>query len=136
MGRGFRRCGDHANLNDATHDWIKGEFAQVPMTFFEQIVECIGKGHLVGAEAGDGLPQDYVAAAPKITARVAFFAGVNNRCFLAESQKRSFAFLDGFRKDYHTLTLLPGYGHLDPFIGKNAATDVFPLMVKELERMQ
>jgi len=27
---------------------------------------------------------------------------------------------------------LPGYSHLDVFMGKNAARDVFPLMLKEL----
>jgi hypothetical protein len=27
---------------------------------------------------------------------------------------------------------LPGYSHLDVFMGKNAARDVFPQMIKEL----
>jgi hypothetical protein len=30
--------------------------------------------------------------------------------------------------------VLPGYGHLDVFIGKDAARDVFPLMLEELDR--
>ena len=76
-----------------------------------------------------------MAEAPKTTARVAFFAGLNNKCFLAEGQRQSFSFFDATRRDYHSLTLLPGYGHLDVFIGKNAARDVFPLMVRELDRV-
>jgi len=30
--------------------------------------------------------------------------------------------------------VLPDYGHLDVFIGKNAATDIFPLMLAELDK--
>jgi hypothetical protein len=32
------------------------------------------------------------------------------------------------------LQVLPGYGHLDVFIGKNAANDVFPIILEELDR--
>ena len=31
---------------------------------------------------------------------------------------------------------IPGYGHIDCIFGKNAATDVFPLIVDHLERTQ
>ena len=133
-GTGFPALWDHANLNEATHDWISSEFAQVPIDFFEQIVKCIAKGSLVAVEGRADFPEDFVAGSPKTDARFAFFAGVNNLCFLAESQKRSFAYFDALRKDYHSLTLLPGYGHLDVFMGKNAAVDVFPLMLHELDR--
>ena len=34
-----------------------------------------------------------------------------------------------------TLTVIPGYGHLDNFIGRNAAKDVFPVISDALRRM-
>jgi hypothetical protein len=40
-GTGFPALWSHENLNDATHEWIKQEFAQVPITFFEQMATCI-----------------------------------------------------------------------------------------------
>ena len=30
--------------------------------------------------------------------------------------------------------ILPRYGHLDVFIGKNSARDVFPLLISELDK--
>jgi hypothetical protein len=133
-GTGFPALWSHENLNDATHEWIKQEFAAVPVRFFEQMLQCIRKGHLISVEGRPELPADFVAQEPQTGARFAFFAGLNNRCFLAESQRRSFEFLNSWRKNYHSLRLLEGYGHLDPFIGKNAARDVFPLIAEELER--
>jgi hypothetical protein len=133
-GIGFPALWSHANLNDATHEWIKQEFAQVPLTFFDQMVRCIHAGHLVPVDGLKELPVDLVAQEPATSARFAFFAGENNLCFLAESQRRTFEFFNKWRKDYHTLHILPNYGHLDVFIGKDAARDVFPLMLDELER--
>ncbi|MFZ0745560.1 MAG: hypothetical protein WAM85_14205 [Terracidiphilus sp.] len=133
-GSGFPALWSHTNLNDETHEWIKQEFAQVPITFFEQMALCIEKGHLVSVDGRPELPADFVAHEPSTTARFAFFAGLNNHCFLAESQRRTFDFFNSWRKSYHTLTMLPNYGHLDVFFGKSAAQDVFPLMSRELER--
>jgi hypothetical protein len=133
-GIGFPALWSHANLNDETHEWIKQEFAQVPIRFFEQMVKCLHAGHLVAVEGFKELPADFVAREPATTARFAFIAGLNNLCFLAESQRRTFEFFNGWRKDYHTLHMLPNYGHLDVFIGKDAAKDVFPLIAEELER--
>jgi len=125
FGIGFPTLWSHANLNDETHEWIKQEFAQVPVKFFAQMVAVDGLKEL---------PESFVAREPQTSARFAFFAGVNNRCFLAESQRRTFEFFDSWRKGYHSLKMLPNYGHLDVFIGKDASRDVFPLMLEELER--
>jgi hypothetical protein len=133
-GIGFPALWSHANLNDATHEWLKQEFAQVPLTFFEQMVRCIHAGHLVPVEHRKELPADFVAQAPLTDSRFAFIAGLNNRCFLADSQRRTFEFFDGYRRNYHTFRPIADYGHLDIFIGKNAARDVFPLILEELER--
>ena len=47
--------------------------------------------------------------------------------------KRTFEFLEGHDPGRHSLHFLPGYGHLDVFLGKHAARDVFPLILEELD---
>jgi hypothetical protein len=133
-GSGFPALWLHEHLDGATHEWVKGEFAHVPVSFFRQMARCVNRGHLVAVDDLAGLPADFVAQPPRTSARFAFFAGAKSRCFLPESQARSHAYFDSFRKDHHALLVLPNYSHLDVFIGRNAARDVFPLIVEELGR--
>lgn len=106
----------------------------MPLTFFKQMARCIAEGHLVAVDGLAELPSDFAALKPKTTARFAFFAGEKNLCFLPESQKKSWQYFNDLRPDFHTLHLLPAYSHLDVFMGKNAAVEVFPLMVEELSK--
>jgi hypothetical protein len=133
-GSGFPALWSHENLNEETHERLKGEFAHVPITFFRQMARCIEEGHLVSVEGIRELPESFVAEPPRTDARFAFLAGEKNHCFLPESQKRTFEFLDSLQKKHHSLHLLRNYGHLDVFMGKNAHRDVFPLILNELER--
>ena len=133
-GSGFPALWRHENLNDETHEWLKGEFAHVPITFFKQMARCVDEGHLVSVEEMRELPESFVAEPPQTDARFAFLAGEKNHCFLPESQRKTFDFLDSLDKNHHSLHLLRNYGHLDVFMGKNAHRDVFPLILNELER--
>jgi pimeloyl-ACP methyl ester carboxylesterase len=132
-GTGFPALWRHENLNDATHDWLSHEFARVPLTFFEQITRCVDRGNLLAVEGHRELPADFAAVTPQTDARFAFFAGEKNLCFLPESQVRSYEHFNRLRPNYHSLRLIPDYGHLDIFMGQRAARDVFPLMLAELD---
>lgn len=123
----------HENLNAATHDWLSDEFAHVPLTFFTQIRQCVQAGNLVAVDGRPELPADFAAQPPKTDARFAFFAGELNACFTAESQVASHAWFEAHSPGRHTLHVLPGYGHLDVFMGAHAGHDVFPLMLEELD---
>lgn len=133
-GVGFPTLWRHENLNAATHDWVKDEFANVPLSFFQQMAKCISARHLVAYDRLGEVPADPLGMAPRTEARFVFFAGAKNRCFLPESQQSSFAWLDGLRPGHDALHVIPDYGHLDIFIGQNAHRDVLPLMVQELDR--
>jgi pimeloyl-ACP methyl ester carboxylesterase len=133
-GFGFATLWSHENLSCEVHEWVKGAFAQVPLSFFRQISQCVKAGHLLAAENLPGLPADFTTAPPQTDARFAFFCGKDNRCFLPEGQRRSFAYFDRLRPNYHSLQIVPGYGHMDVFMGKAAYRDVFPLMLAELDR--
>jgi pimeloyl-ACP methyl ester carboxylesterase len=133
-GTGFPALWEHANLNEATHEWLKQEFAYVPLSFFAQMSQCINRGHLISVDNFPNLPKNFIAQPPKTDARIAFFAGQLNRCFLPQSQIETFKYFDSLRPSYHALHVLDNYSHLDIFMGKNAAQDVFPLMLAELEK--
>ena len=133
-GTGSPTLWRHENLNPATHEWVKQEFAHVPFTFFHQMARCVEAGHLVAVDDRPGLPHDFVAQPPETDARFVFLAGQKNVCFLPVSQERTFRFFDDARPGYHRLYELPQYGHLDVFIGERASEDVFPLVLQELER--
>lgn len=131
-GAGFPALWRHENLNEATHDWLKEEFAAVPLTFFRQMARCVGHGSLMSVRGDPRLPKDFTAQPPKTDARFAFFTGEKNLCFLPESQVRSHAFLEGIRPGYHSLHRIPDYGHLDIFMGRNAVHDVYPKLLSAL----
>ena len=42
----------HENLNDETHEWLSDEFADVPLTFFEQILAWVERGPPGGRRTG------------------------------------------------------------------------------------
>jgi pimeloyl-ACP methyl ester carboxylesterase len=133
-GLGFPTLWRHENLSADTHEWLSAEFGSVPLTFFKQIGRGIRAGHLQAAGGQSTLPEDFGIDPPRTSARMAFFAGEENRCFLPASQERTFRYFDGVRPSYHSLHVIPDYAHLDVFIGKNAARDVFPAMIGELNK--
>jgi hypothetical protein len=133
-GSGFPALWSHANLNPETHEWLKAEFANVSVRFFKQMARCVDEGHLVSVDALPGLPADYLAEAPRTDARFAFIAGEQNLCFLPESQVRTFEYFDARRPGFHSLHVVPNYGHLDIFMGQHAVRDTYPLLLSELER--
>lgn len=133
-GAGCPALWEHENINEQTHQhFIQQEFGHVPLSFFRHIRACEKAGNLVSQETFGRLPRDYAAAAPRTDARWAFFAGELNKCFLAESQERSFEWFDRHAPGKHSLDVIPGYSHLDIFMGENSARDVFPQMLSALE---
>ena len=133
-GSGFPTLWRHEHLDAATHEWLAGEFAHVPMSFFRQMSASIRAGHLVTTGKFDALPASVVAEPPRTEARVVFLAGEMNACFLPEAQARSADYMNRFAPGRHSFMELPGYGHLDVFIGKDAPGEVFPLIVDELRK--
>jgi hypothetical protein len=91
-------------------------------------------GYIVAVDGFRELPDDVLARPPETDARMVFLAGADSRCFLPASQQRSFEYFDAIRPGYHALHVFPKYGHLDVFIGRNAARDVFPTILTELDR--
>lgn len=132
-GTGFPCLWSHDNLSDATHEWLRGEFAAVPLTFFEQMSRCVERGHLVSMGRHDELAPSLVAERPRTDARFTFVAGSDNLCFLPESQRRTFEFFEQFEPGRHSFHEFAGFGHLDVFMGDRAATHTFPTIIGALQ---
>jgi alpha/beta hydrolase family protein len=133
-GSGGPALWSHANLDAATHEWIRGEFAEVPLTFFDQMARSTKAGNMVPVAGYPDLPTSYLDSAPKTDARFVFLAGEDNRCFLPESQQRTYEFFQQHRPGKDALHRIRGYGHLDVFLGRHASDDTFPLILEELAR--
>ena len=133
-GTGFPALWRHENLNDATHEWLKREFAEVPLSFFRQMAKCVERGNLVSVKGYKQLPADFAAQAPQTDARFALFAGAKNLCFLPESQQHTFDYFEKHQPGRHSLQIFDSYGHLDVFMGQRAALDTYPAMANALER--
>ncbi len=133
-GAGFPALWRHENLNPETHEWLRAEFARVPLTFFDQILQCVKAGGLRSVEHHPELPVDFLAQPLPTTARWTFLAGGLNRCFLPESQVRAFEHFERQQPGRHRLQMLPKYSHLDVFMGENAHRDTFPCIVAALQK--
>jgi len=132
-GLGFPTLWEHANLNAATHDWLKQEFGAVPQSFFRQMSASVGRGALVSVSGDPRLPAWFGDIVPQTDARLVFIAGELNRCFLPESQQRTFELFEAQRPGRQELHRIPKYAHLDIFMGKDAWRDTFPIMLAGLD---
>jgi len=134
FGAGDPTLWTHEQLSAETHEWTKGEFGPAPLSFWLQIRRCVQLGHLISVEGRPELPQSFVAQAPQTDARFSFITGGLNNCFSPESQQRTFDWFERREPGRHSLHIVPGYGHLDVFVGRNAHKDWFPLIVGELDK--
>ncbi len=133
-GAGFPALWLLENLDQKTMDWIQHEFAAVPLSFFDQIRSCVHAKALVPAHTEEGKYSTYVDNPPKTDARIVLFGGEQNLCFLPDSQRETFNYLDSLNPGFHKLYILDNYSHLDVFLGKNSSKDIFPIMIKELNQ--
>jgi hypothetical protein len=115
-----------ANLDDETLDWLGREFGYAPFSFFRQMRRCSDVGHLVPVE---GLPELDVRLdlrPPPEGTSFTFIAGSENRFFLPGGQRTTYEHFARLQPDTHEWVPVPGYGHFDLFVGRNAEDDVFP----------
>ncbi|MCW2517302.1 MAG: Uncharacterized protein JWR11_6344 [Mycobacterium sp.] len=131
-GVGFPTLWSHHNLDAATHDWIKGEFAHVPVSLFRQTHACLTAGHLVPVKNYRKIPAQLGVEAPRTQAAFTFITGADNLTFRPVAMRNSWKFFNRHAPvptgttPKHGFKEYPGYGHLDMFLGQYAAVDVFP----------
>src|SRR5262245_47163790 len=122
---------DHDQLNDATHEHLHEAFGVANLTTFKQITQSLRNGHVVTSEGDDV----YLAKPENFKLPIAFIHGEHNRLFLPEGSKLTYEYLrEKNGSDYYVRHVIKDYAHMDCFIGKNAARDVYPIVTAELDK--
>jgi cholesterol oxidase len=127
-GRVFR----HEQLTPETHDALPDLFGSSNLGALEHMAAIVRRGRLVSATGRD----DYLGHVERLALPVTFIHGALNERFLPASTAATYAMLcakhGAKRYDRHVIA---GYGHMDCIIGKSASTEVYPLMLRHLERV-
>lgn len=114
----------HSRLDDATHDALWDLFGVGNLEALEQLDLILKKGRLLTTEGGERYftsPQ-HVANVPML-----YVQGDDNYIFRASGTFTTREWLEKNNPGGHYGRLvLPGYGHLDTVLGRDAARDVFP----------
>jgi len=122
---------DHDQLNDLTHESIVHIFGKTRLTAFKHLTAMIRQGYAVDANRRDV----YMPNLDRLAVPIMFMHGEHNRMFVPRSTELTY---DALRKangdELYKRVIIPGYAHMDCWIGERAAVDVFPLALAELER--
>jgi pimeloyl-ACP methyl ester carboxylesterase len=121
---------EHDNLNEATHDHLHEAFGAANMMTMKQISQILRDDH---AKSDDG-EYDYLDGTAGLGIPIAFIHGEDNRLFLPEGSALTYEFLRAHNDPaLYSRHVIPGYAHMDCFIGKDAARDVYPLVTAQLD---
>ena len=128
-GVGFPTLWNHENLDDVTHDWIKGEFAHVPVSLFRHTRKCLKAGRLVPWRGYPEIPRRIGLEAPRTDADFLFITGADNRTFHPKGMRKTYGFFRDNSQGRSAFREPTGYGHLDTFLGQYASVDIFPHII-------
>ncbi|KAI0397227.1 FAD/NAD(P)-binding domain-containing protein [Xylariaceae sp. FL0594] len=137
----YARCWNHRNLNEATHRQIDRFFGGVNMTLLHLLMKQGFEGHVMSngplyerldtpenVRKLDGIP-------------FLLFVGGDNAVLSPESTERTYEVLTdtfGTRMDdgiQYRRRVVPDYGHLDCWMGRNAWKDVYSFVLEEVDRV-
>ncbi len=128
---------EHDNLDARTHDRLADLYGTVPMWILPHLRSVELAHTMMRFNDNDGrydaLPKNALDNAGKIEAPLMLLSGSDNR-FWFDSNKICHEILTARYPQLDVRYVeVPGYGHLDTFIGRNAALDVFGPIVDFLD---
>ncbi|KAI6085985.1 FAD/NAD(P)-binding domain-containing protein [Hypoxylon rubiginosum] len=136
------RCWNHHNLNEATHRQIDRFFGGITMTLMHMLMKQGYEGHVMGnAPLFETLDTD--ANVRRLRGvPILLFVGGDNAVLSPESTERTYDVLttafgtgDDASGVQYRRRVVPGYGHLDCWMGRNAWKDVYPFVREEVDRV-
>ena len=126
FGESFR----HSKLNTATHDAMHEWFGTTSVPALAHLAMILRIGHVVDRDGVNA----YMPHLDRLALPISFIHGRANREFLPKATRKTFELLcEKNGKAWYSWRPIESYGHMDCFIGKRAAVDVFPLILEELE---
>ncbi len=125
---------DHRQLGHDTHLALGSMFSRVSLSPFKQLGEIMHKGLAVDADGKTVYTDE--DAARRLALPISFLSGATNQIFFPESGQRTRVWLSEHNgESLYNQRIVPDYGHMDLFIGRNAHRDVTPLILQELDRL-
>ena len=129
----------HDQLDLATHQSLYDMFDRANFKTFSHLAKMFARGHIVDQHGRNTyLTPD---AGKRVDVPITLLQGTANGLFRPRGAVRTREWLvahGGFgpmNAGKFVVEKVRGYGHLDHFIGRRAANDVFPLIAAALERM-
>lgn len=132
----------HERLNAITHDRLSDQFGACNMTAFRHLAQIVKRGTAAkfdyGAEEnlrryGSAEPPSYVRP-EHLRIPITFVSGELNQCYLPVSTERTFQWLQSVNDPrLYRRHVVPGYGHIDNFMGATANRDCYALFLEQLE---
>lgn len=121
---------EHDQLNRATHDVLHEMFGVSNISSFKHLARMARKGRVVTADGTDA----YVPHLDRLALPITFIHGAENACYKPKSTEITHNLLSKRNgRGLYQRYVIQNYGHIDCIFGKDAARDVFPLMLKHLE---
>lgn len=133
---------EHANLNVSTHERLEEQFGKCNITAFRHLAQLMRRGTAARYDYGTAEnKRRYGSEEPPtyldpthLRIPITFVSGEKNKCFLPDSTARTFGWLREKNGDaLYKRHTVPGYGHIDGFMGSRANQDVFPLFKEQLD---
>ncbi|MDL4774436.1 MULTISPECIES: alpha/beta hydrolase [Thermomonosporaceae] len=124
----------HENLAPETHvhDRLADINGASTVHYYRHIRKMVRAGRAVRFDPRDrrlaALPGNFLARAAEITTPILYTTGDTNRIF-TDSNIVCHRLMSRLAPGRHELAVFPGYGHIDPILGKNAHKDVYPQIV-------
>ncbi len=120
----------HDQLNAATHRAIHEMFGVASITAFRHLLLMVRERKIVNKDGRDV----YLNHLDRLALPITFIHGSENRLFFPEGTLKTVEALSAANgAELYKHVLIPNYAHMDLFIGRNAARDVFPTILSALE---
>jgi cholesterol oxidase len=133
IGTRAARAYEHHRLNEATHASVHEFFGAGDPTLVGHVAQIARRGRLVTASGEDA----YLPSLARLDLPITFIHGAESGVFRPEGTRRTYeALVADNPAGLYAHHEVPGYGHLDPIIGKDAVVDVYPLVLAHLEGAQ
>jgi cholesterol oxidase len=121
---------EHTELNEGTHEAIHEMFGVANITTFNHLLTMIRAGKVVDSRGNDV----YLPNISHLKIPLTFLQAKENHLFLPDGTERSFELLTSKNGAEGYLRIeVPNYHHMDCFVGKNAAQDIYPLVLGQLD---